>query len=140
MTTARTKVGNNKSPTLFYLQPSGKIDNTLHRRVRRLTMRDVPRAGKDYGFHRAVAFLLGDFDLLKRAILIVRALDDEDGHPHIGEFLGDFPVAKSRIEPGPAPAIECMVGIFMPLAKFCAQIRGLIGLAHACDLGDAELL
>src|ERR1700730_19274678 len=118
MTTARTKVGNNKSPTLFYLQPSGKIDNRFHRRVRCLTMRDVPRPGKDHGFHRAVAFLLGDFDLLKRAILIVCALDDEDGHPNIGELLGDFPVAKSRIEPRSAPAVECIVGILMPLAKF----------------------
>src|SRR5262249_22083219 len=124
----------------FYLQSPGKIDNSCHRGVRRLTMRNVSSSGQDDGFHRAVAFLLGDFDLAQRAILVIHALDDEDGYPNIAEFLCDFPLAKSRVEPRPAPAVERIVGVLMPLSQLHTQVGGLISLAHACDRADAKFL
>src|SRR6266852_9503431 len=123
-----------------YLQPPGKIDNRRHRRLQRFAMRGVTDSFQDHGFHRTVALLLGDFDLSQRAILVVLALNDEDGHPNIRELLREIPPAKLRIKPWPAPTAERVVGIAVPLAKLRAQVGGVVGLTHARDLRDAELL
>src|SRR6266851_1607156 len=123
-----------------YLQSRCKIDNSIHRRLHRLAMRDVTDSFQDHGFHRTVALLLGDFDLSQRAILVVLTLNDEDGHPNIRELLREVPPAKFRIKPWPAPTVERIVGIAVPLAKLRAQVGGVVGLTHARDLGDAKFL
>src|SRR6266851_117431 len=123
-----------------YLQSRCKIDNSIHRRLHRLAMRDVTDSFQDHGFHRTVALLLGDFDLSQRAILVVLALNDEDRHPNIGELLSNVPLSKSWFEPWAAPVVERIVGIVVPLCELRPQIRGLVGFTHACDLGDAEFL
>ena len=100
----------------------------------------MARARQQRHLDRAIAFLLRDLDLLHRAVLVVLALHDQDGHADIGEELGDIPFAEFGIEPGAVPALEGVVDVGMPARKPRPQIAGLIGFARLLDRGDAHVL
>ena len=87
-------------------------------------MRRMAGAGHHGHIDRTIALFLRDLDLADRAILIVGALHDRDGHADIGEIFGNIPVAELRIEPGAVPAIEGVVDIVVPAREL--RLRSVV--------------
>ena len=58
----------------------------------------------------------------------------------MGKLLGNIEGPKGRVEPRPAPAVKCGVGVLVPFGEFRAQAGGLVGGSHAGDFRNAEFL
>src|SRR5262249_51486235 len=114
----------------------GKFCDRIQRRAWCFTMWLMSRAGNDRDVDGTVALVLGDLDLAHGAILIVRALDDCDGHADEGEIFGDIPVAEFRIEPGAVPAVEGAVRVLVPARELGLEVGGLVGRLDFCDRGN----
>src|SRR4051794_19256186 len=99
------------------------------RPLRRLAMRLVAGAGEDGHIDRAIAFVLRDLDLPHRAVLVVRTLQDRNGHADVGEVFGNIPVAESWIEPGVVPAAEGVVDVLVPARELFLEIGRLVSRA-----------
>ena len=90
---------------------------------RRLAVRRVAHARQQRDLDRAVAFLLRDLDLPRRAVLIVLALHDQDRHADVGERVGDVPLAEIGIEPGVVPAAKGVVDVGVPARELVRADR-----------------
>src|SRR5579871_4568137 len=98
-------------------------------------MRRMSGALNEGHLDRTIAFLLRDFDLPDRPILIQLALDERDRNADIGEILRNIPGAEFRIEPGAVPAVEGIVDVLVPARELRSQLRILVG---GLDLGDGS--
>ena len=76
-----------------------------------VAVRGMPRPRQDHHLHRAITFCPCGLDLRERAVLIVRALHNQDRHPDIAKRLGDIPVAEIRMEPWFEPRAEGAIDI-----------------------------
>ena len=102
-------------------------------------MRRMAHARQQRDLDRAVAFALRRLDLPDGAVLIVRALHDQDRHADIGQLGGDVPFAEIGIEPGVVPAAEGVVDVGVPARELRAQVGRRIDVPRARDLGDAHV-
>src|SRR3984885_7692039 len=121
-------------PVAFVVVAQEPIDESRRRvagRGRGVAVWRVADARQDRGFHRAVTFLLRLLDLLERAVLVVRTLDNEDGDADIAKRFGDVPGVEFRSEPRPAPRLISTVDVRVPAFELLAQIAGLIVLVSA---------
>src|ERR1700730_14075564 len=78
-------------------------------------------------------------DLFQRAVLVVSALNGEDGTGNPRQVLLNIPGAKLRMEPNVIPAPENSVYIVVIAPQSLPQARGLVGNLRRRDAGNRHV-
>src|SRR5690349_19105971 len=87
-------------------------------------------------FHLA----LDRLELRHRPVLVVLALDREDGTLDARQILLDVPFLERRIEPGVVPEIERLARVRMVLGEALRQVRCFESRADLADALQVEFL
>ncbi len=122
-------------PAVFCHEPLDRCDD----RFGLVALGGVAAICERENFYRASGLAFDGFYLRHGAVLVVFALNGEDGAGDAGEIFFDVPAAEVGMEPDVVPSPECAGGVAMMAREFLCEIRFLESQLRFVDAGDAEV-